>query len=264
LIFKKRYKIRLYIKTMTIQEVAACIDRSGSMSGKESDTIGGINVAINELKSSKAEGDTVRISINLFDHEQIMLLRHVDVTQYSDLPISAFVPRGQTALLDAIGDTLAYFMEKKLMNPSAYDCCTIYIATDGLENASKRYSRGKIAKMISTAKTTYNIEVLYLGANQDAILEAGSIGISADHAINYAETQDNVEAVYRNVSRVASSQREHGSARGFTAVERHSSAPPQVSAPLQLIPHPTTPPPIDSARGNSPPPLRRSYRNGSM
>ena len=68
-------------------------------------------------------------------------------------------------------------MEKKLMDPGAYDSCVIYVTTDGQENASRRYNNEKIKKMIHAAEETYNIRLVYLGANQDAILEASKFGI---------------------------------------------------------------------------------------
>jgi len=188
---------------MTIQEICLNIDRSGSMRGKESDTVGGINAMIDELKSSKTNEDTIRVSIKLFDHEQIMKTQSVDISDVEEFKLCEFVPRGQTALLDALGDSLKFYMENKLMDPTAFDTCLVYVATDGLENMSKRHSREDIKKLIGTAETIYNIKVVYLGANQDAILEAENIGISQNSAINYSETQENVEAVYRGSAGIA-------------------------------------------------------------
>ena len=100
--------------TTYIQEVVAIIDRSGSMMGKEEDTIGGINETFRILRESKKPNEIIKISIKLFDHEQILKLRNVDLEEVRDLTRNDFNPRGQTALLDAIGDTLTYFMEKTL------------------------------------------------------------------------------------------------------------------------------------------------------
>jgi uncharacterized protein YegL len=210
---------------MPIQEICVIVDRSGSMRGKEADTVGGINAMIDDLKSAKKADDIISVSIKLFDHEQIMKYRRVDISEIEEFPVSEFVPRGQTALLDALGDSLKYFMEKKLMEPKDYDTCLIYVATDGLENASTRYSRDNIKSFIKSAETTYNIKVIYLGANQDAILEAGNIGISSDSAINYSETPENVSAVFRSAAAVASRDRSgHRVVPSFSQVERVSSA----------------------------------------
>lgn len=221
---------------MTIQEAVAIIDRSGSMRGKEADTVGGINTAINELKKGKGEADTILVSIKLFDNEQIMKLRSVDITEVEDFHLSEFIPRGQTALYDAIGDTLKFFMEKKLHEPTAYDSCVIYVASDGLENSSKKYTAQSLKEMIFTAETTYNISILYLGANQDAIMQAGNIGIRAEHAINYTENHEATEAVYRSAARVASDMRSHNvSVTGFTNMERQASLQQENSNHIPII-----------------------------
>ena len=209
---------------MTIQEICAVIDRSGSMQGKEEDTIGGINATFKVLRDTKTDEDVIKISIKLFDHEQILKIRSLDLDQVRDLTSADFQPRGSTALLDAMGDTLAYFMEKKLMNPNTFDSCVIYITTDGEENSSTRYNKEKIQRMIKTAEETYNITVLYLAANQDAIAEAKKYGIDSERAINYSENSDNVKAVYRSAAQAAVRTRSEGaSAAAFTPTERSQS-----------------------------------------
>ena len=207
---------------MPTQEICAVIDRSGSMVGKEKDTIGGINATFNVLRETKTAEDVIKISIKLFDHEQILKIRSLNLDQVRDLTLNDFQPRGQTALLDAIGDTLTYFMEKKLMDSTAFDTCVIYITTDGYENASKRYDNEKIKRMIATAEKIYKISVLYLGANQDAIAEASKYGISGSHAINYSENRENVEAVYRSAASAAVRTRSVGRTE-FTQTERIQS-----------------------------------------
>ena len=209
-----------------IQEVVGILDRSGSMAGKEADTVGGINAMITELKNNSTENDDIRVSLKLFDHEEVILWRSKPLDQVNLLDVKEFVPRGQTALLDALGHSLNYFMEKRLMDPNAYNSCLIYIATDGFENASKYYTKPHLKKMITNAKDKYNIDVIYLAANQDAILEAGSMGINANQAINYNESASTTEAVYRAVGRVASSQRSNpNSGVAFTGPERQASQP---------------------------------------
>ena len=102
---------------MPIQEVVAIMDRSGSMRGKEDDTVGGINAAITQLKEQRIETQdttTIRVSIKLFDHEEYLLIRSMDIDKVRPIEKRQYVPRGQTALLDAIGNTLTYFINKKI------------------------------------------------------------------------------------------------------------------------------------------------------
>ena len=128
------------------QEIVAIIDRSGSMKGKEDDTIGGINSTFEVLKEENVDSCTIKVSVKLFDHEETMLFRSINLKDVRNIEKRQYQPRGQTALLDAIGNTLNYFMEKKLKDISAYDSCIIYVVTDGLENASKYYSAKKIKR----------------------------------------------------------------------------------------------------------------------
>ena len=211
---------------MTVQEIVGILDRSGSMRGKEADTVGGINAMLSEVKSNKTDDDIVRVSLKLFDHEEQIKWRRLPLEEVTEFSQTEFVPRGQTALLDALGHSLTYFMEMKLVEPGAYDTCLMYVATDGLENASKHYNRQRIKELIQSAETTYGIKVIYLGANQDAILEASNIGIAQGHAINYSEDAQTTEAVYRAVGRVASDNRAAPmSAVGFSQAERQASQP---------------------------------------
>lgn len=212
---------------MTVQEVVGVVDRSGSMRGKEDDTVGGINAAFDEIRKNKGEDDLIRVSLKLFDHEELMKWRCQDIDTVGEFPVSEFVPRGSTALLDAIGHTLTYFMEKKLREPEAYDTCLIYVVTDGLENASNNYTALQIKELIKNAADVYKITVVYLGANQDAILTAGNLGINANHAINYNENQTATRAVYRSVGRMATDCRHNRSDDvEFSNAERQASQTP--------------------------------------
>ena len=132
-----------------IHEVVAIIDRSGSMSGKEDDTIGGINSTFEVLKTQMEQNTQVKVSIKLFDHEEEMLITSIDLNNLKPITRNQYKVRGQTALLDAMGNTLNYFMQKKISDSNAYHSCTIYIVTDGIENSSKIYTSEKIKDMIN-------------------------------------------------------------------------------------------------------------------
>ena len=226
----------------TIQEVVAIIDRSGSMAGKVEDSVGGFNSTLEVLRKEQTDDSNINVSVKLFDHEEQMLIRSMPLSEVRLLETHQFVPRGQTALLDAMGNTLTYFMEKKLMNPDAYDCCTIYVVTDGMENCSRTFTSQHIKEMIKSADDKYNIKIIYLGANQDAILEAGNLGINPGQAINYSESREETDAAYRSAAAMVGRHRS-GVPVEFLAVERIASQ--QYS--------PTNNPPPPPSRANTTP-----------
>jgi len=203
-----------------IHEVVAIIDRSGSMSGKEADTIGGINSTIEELKNNKGN-EIIKFSVKFFDHEEYIKIRSLDIENVIPFNVKDLIPRGQTALLDAMGSTISFFINKKMCNPSSYNSCIIYVATDGCENCSKKFTNENIKNLIEEAKK-YSIEILYLGANQDAILEASKFGLDTNQAMNYSENTENVESAYRSAARAAKRYRS-GDNPGFLQSERTSS-----------------------------------------
>jgi uncharacterized protein YegL len=210
--------------TKKVKEVIGLIDRSGSMGGKEIVTINGINTMLTELKQNADPEWEIRVSIKYFNDSETLVLRSVPLESVTLLDIDSYVPDGQTALLDSLGKTLQYFMEKYLKDNNAYDSCIIYVATDGLDTCSNRYDKSRIKKIITTAKDIYNIEVIYLGANQDAIEEASTIGIPKSQAINYSEDHESTQSVYRAVARMASSgERRIDKDSGFLEYERSRS-----------------------------------------
>ena len=227
-----------------IQEIVAIIDRSGSMIGKEEDTIGGINSTFEVIKESLQENETVRVSIKLFDHEEVMLVNSIDIKEIKPIEKHQYQPRGQTALYDAIGNTLSYFIEKKQNNQNAYTKCLIYIVTDGMENTSKNFNSNNLKDLITSAQKNYSIELIYLAANQDAIFEASKMGITPTHALNYSETKESYNSIYRSVASVANRQRS-GANTSFTQEERNDS-------------YENASPPLRRPRLNPPPIVRQA------
>ena len=203
-----------------IQEVVAVVDRSASMIGKETDTIGGINSTIQELKNNK-ENEIIKFSLKFFDHLEFLKIRSLDIENIRPLSINDLKPRGQTALLDAMGNTIQFFLNKKILDPNSFNTCIIYIATDGYENCSKKFSNESIKNLINEAKK-YSIEILYLGANQDAILESSKFGLDSTQALNYDETTENIECAYRSAARAAKRYRT-GNSIEFLKTERSQS-----------------------------------------
>jgi len=111
-----------------IQEVVAILDRSGSMNGKEEDTLGGINAAFEQLKTEQEANTTIKVSVKLFDHEEQLLFRSIDLKDVRPIERRQYIPRGTTALLDALGNSLQYFMTKKLQDSSIWFVC--YLCSD--------------------------------------------------------------------------------------------------------------------------------------
>jgi len=215
-----------------IQHVVAIMDRSGSMTGKEEDTIGGINSTLDELKNDPTPDIKVKVSIKLFNNKETMLIKELELDKVKPITKEQYFPCGQTALYDAIGNTIDYFMQKKINNTNAYKLCSIYVVTDGYENISKYYNQKTIKQMIENAEKYYDIKLFYLAANQDAILTAWEIGIGSDQALNYCETSSNVESAYRSMG---SSAKRHASGTpvGFTHIERSASYKYTTPSPLR-------------------------------
>lgn len=167
-----------------LTEVVFILDRSGSMSGLERDTIGGFNSMI--AKQKKEDGEAL-VSTILFDNYSEVLHDRVDVTKIEPLTERDYTVRGCTALLDAIGGAIHHIgnVHKYARNEDIPEHTIFIITTDGMENASHHYSREKIKEMIERQKNKYGWEFLFLGANIDAIETARSYGIDQDRAVEY-------------------------------------------------------------------------------
>ena len=192
-----------------LTEIVFILDRSGSMSGLEADTIGGFNSMI--AKQKKAEGDAL-ISTVLFDSTSEVLLDRVDVQRVRQMTNRDYEVGGCTALLDAIGGAIHHIGNiHKYARPEDVPEHTMFIiTTDGMENASRFYSVDRVRHMIERQTEKYGWEFLFLGANIDAIETARSFGIGADRAVNYHSdsegTQLNYEVLSDAISAVRSSQ----------------------------------------------------------
>ena len=167
-----------------LTEVVFILDRSGSMSGLEGDTIGGFNSMIEKQK--KEEGEAL-VSTILFDNYSEVLHDRVEVSKIEPLTDRDYTVRGCTALLDAIGGAIHHIgnVHKYARNEDVPEHTIFIITTDGMENASHQYSREKIKAMIERQRTKYGWEFLFLGANIDAIETARSYGIDQDRAVEY-------------------------------------------------------------------------------
>ena len=167
-----------------LTELVMILDRSGSMEGLESDTIGGYNSMLR--KQRETEGD-VLVSTILFDDESEVLYDRVPLEKLPQMTENEYYVRGCTALLDAIGGAIQHIgnIHRHTPEEERPEKTIFVITTDGMENSSCEYSYDKVKKMVEEKKEKYGWEFLFLGANIDAIETAGRFGISADRAANY-------------------------------------------------------------------------------
>lgn len=194
-----------------LTELVFIIDKSGSMSGLEKDTIGGFNSLIEKQK--KEDGEAY-VSTVLFDTERDVIHDRIELSEVNPMTEKDYVPCGATALLDTLGESIKH-VEKIHKYIRKEDCpakTLFIITTDGLENSSKEYSYRQVKKMIESKKES-GWEFLFLGANIDAVAEAEKLGIAPSNAVKYecdeAGTSVNYEALDMAVS----------SARKMTAKE---------------------------------------------
>ena len=182
-----------------LTELVFIIDRSGSMSGLESDTIGGFNSMIRKQK--QAEGEAL-ISTVLFDNVSEVLHDRVNVKDIQPMTEQDYTVRGTTALLDAIGGAIHHIgnVHKYARQEDVPEHTMFVITTDGMENASRYYSSDKVKKMIERQKVKYGWEFLFLGANIDAVETASHFGIGADRAVNYNSDSKGTALNYEVVS----------------------------------------------------------------
>ena len=191
-----------------LTEMVFILDRSGSMCGLESDTIGGFNSMIDNQK--KQEGEALVTTV-LFDNEYELLHDRVKLSEIKKMTDKEYYVRGCTALLDAVGRTISHIsmIRKYIREEDIPQNTIIAITTDGMENASHEYNYEQIKKMIEEKKKD-GWEFLFIGANIDAAEEASRIGISRDRAANYISDSVGTGAVYNALSESMSCMRKNG------------------------------------------------------
>lgn len=182
-----------------ITELVFILDRSGSMAGLESDTIGGFNAMIE--KQRKQDGKCY-VSTVLFDNVSEVLHDRLDLCEVPKMTDKDYTVRGSTALIDAIGCAVHHIGNiHKYARPEDVPEHTMFvITTDGMENASHIYSSDRVKEMIKQMKKKYDWEFLFIGANIDAVETAGRFGIGADRAVNYKSDRRGTAVLYETVS----------------------------------------------------------------
>ncbi|MEE8808786.1 MAG: vWA domain-containing protein [Lactimicrobium sp.] len=184
-----------------LTEVVFIIDRSGSMQGLEKDTIGGFNGMLEKMK--KQEGDAI-VSTVLFNNHPVVIHDRLDIQKVPQLSEKDYSVGGSTALLDALGGAIHHIGNiHKYAGKEDVPAHTLFvITTDGMENASRRYSIQQVKKMIARQKEKYGWEFLFLGANIDAIETAERFGIGANHAVNFNCDKEGIRLHYAVMSDV--------------------------------------------------------------
>ncbi len=182
-----------------ITELVFILDRSGSMSGLESDTIGGFNAMI---ERQKKEHGTCYVSTVLFDDESEVIHDRINLGDVPRMTNEDYTVRGCTALIDAIGSSIKHISNiHKYARPEDVPDQTVFvITTDGQENASHHYTSNMVKKMIDRQKEEFGWEFLFIGANIDAVETAARYGISKDRAVNYTADKEGTKVLYETVS----------------------------------------------------------------
>ena len=184
-----------------LTELVFILDRSGSMSGLEADTIGGFNAMIE--KQRKEPGEAL-INTVLFDNETEVIHDRVDIQKIEPMTDRDYYVRGCTALLDAVGGAIHHIgnVHKYAREEDRPEKTLFVITTDGMENASRKYSYDRVKMMIRRQQEKYGWEFIFLGANIDAAREAARFGIREDHAANYHADQEGTAVIYGAISEV--------------------------------------------------------------
>ena len=182
-----------------LTELVFILDRSGSMAGLERDTIGGFNAMIEKQK--REQGEDI-VSTVIFDNVSEVIHDRVPLERIKPLTERDYYVRGCTALLDAVGGSIHHIgnVHKYAREEDRPEKTLFVITTDGMENASRKYSYSRLKEMIERQKEKYGWEFLFLGANIDAAKEAARFGITADRAANYHADSVGTGVIYESVS----------------------------------------------------------------
>ncbi len=182
-----------------LTEIVFILDRSGSMAGLEKDTIGGFNAMIEKQKREPGEA---YVSTVLFDNVSEVIHDRVDIRKVAPMTRDEYYVRGCTALLDAVGGAIHHIgnVHKYAREEDRPEKTLFVITTDGMENASRKYSYDRLKAMIQRQKEQYGWEFIFLGANIDAAREAARFGIDEDRAANYHADHKGTAVIYEAMS----------------------------------------------------------------
>lgn len=185
-----------------LSELVFILDKSGSMSGKEEDTVGSFNTTIKEHKDKDYD---VLVTSVLFSDDQTIIHDRVNINEIEPMKVEQFVTNGCTALIDAIGDTIKnikYIQSHQRRKEDIPEHTLFVIITDGMENSSHKYSSSDVKKMIEQQKEL-GWEFIFLGANIDAVETAKTYGIDETRAVNFINDDRGIKVANKFASNVA-------------------------------------------------------------
>ena len=193
-----------------LSELVFILDRSGSMSGLEKETIGGFNGMIEKQRSEEGEAYVTTV---LFDNDYLLLHDHTAIADVEKLTSKDYYPRGSTALLDAVGRTINMIGARLAATEESErpEQVIVVIVTDGYENSSHEFTKQKVKDMIEHQQSKYSWTFMFLGANMDAVSEAGSLGIHSHFSKTYTQSSAGLDSVYASVSMSMSAMRNYSS-----------------------------------------------------
>lgn len=192
-----------------ITEIVFILDRSGSMCGFEADTVGGFNSTVERQKEKEGK---VYVSTVLFNHASEVLHDRVEIGKIQPMTREDYQVGGSTALFDAIGGAIRHIGNiHKYARPEDVPEHTVFmITTDGMENASCRFTRGRIKELIEHQREKYGWEFIFLAANIDAEETAETIGIRRERAVNYRQDAAGMQLSYETMSDAIMTMRSGG------------------------------------------------------
>ena len=189
-----------------LTEMVFILDKSGSMAGLEEDTIGGFNSMIERQRNEPGEA---MVSTVLFSNESTVIHDRMDIRKVEPLNSRQYYVGGCTALIDAIGCAIRHIgnVHKYAREEDRPEHTVFIITTDGMENASHRYSSDEVKKMVKRQREKYGWEFLFLGANIDAVETAGKYGIAPNRAVRFHNDRKGVKLNYEAVNRTVGCMR---------------------------------------------------------
>ena len=191
------------MENQTNTEIICILDKSGSMHSLQAETIAGLN---NFIRNQQQEEGLCNFTLVQFNQDVTVTIKREPILKVKALTADSYQPDGYTALLDAVGSTLQNAMETHffLANTQIPERVLVFIITDGMENASTRYTKPQILKMIKELTINKGWEFQFFGANIDAFSEAQTIGISNDQTKQWSYNKEGVNYMMNEISEKSS------------------------------------------------------------